>query len=167
MLEITLASVASFASFLFTWKVYYHFISLADAVHESNFSYWVKRFTTSIFVAFVTFFIVMAFFVKDELIPVETQQNGLSERSESTGKSLGNDLPSQTGQIPSISNELKSPSVDSKLGHNLERSDTPERVQSDAVTRAVDAEQPDKRQAKKACDYEGNDPIVRERLGCD
>jgi len=43
--------IFAIAFFIGTQKLYHHFWSLADAVHESNFSYWVKRLVASIIFA--------------------------------------------------------------------------------------------------------------------
>ena len=69
-----LISILGIVIFIFatsiTWNVYHHFWSLAEAVHESNFSYFIKRLGVS-----VTVGVVSAFLVVGGLMPNKTSNN--------------------------------------------------------------------------------------------
>lgn len=88
-ITFTLSIIIGVFSFLLTWKVYHHFWSLADVVHESNFSYFLKRFTVSSIFGILGLVIAMSYFDPNSEISESSNKN--SSGSEIKSKPSSNE----------------------------------------------------------------------------
>jgi len=174
-----LISILGIVIFIFatsiTWNVYHHFWSLAEAVHESNFSYFIKRLGV-----FVTVGVVSAFLVVGGLMPNKTSNNkNMESTSYPTNSSTNESIIEDTTRTKTITND-----------QSQDRLIIPEKINSytrnenninEISQRKIDSEtfikQPQNlvlpkeftreeiEQMEKEKQYSGDDPVVRRRLG--
>jgi hypothetical protein len=152
------------AVFFITWNVYHNFFSKAERVHESNFSFLIKKFFMSVFWLFLALGIVSIYFKKpDHSVPNEIKPNDLSgENSTPITSSLA---PNETNPND-LSREKNSTPITSTSEMIVEKGDILEHKQLDEVIK-VENDSIKQNLSDKKCDYDGDDPIVRKRLKCD
>jgi hypothetical protein len=103
----SLSIIAGIACFVFTWRVYHHFWSLAEAVHESNFSYFVKRFAISCAFGFGGLVLVASYFEPNvtkndnpnSIPPISEVQSTLNS---SSNKNTSSQNQNSTDSAPTI-----------------------------------------------------------------
>lgn len=164
MIEEIIIFGSAIAVFFITWNVYHNFFSRAERVHESNFSFLVKKFFMSVFWLFLALAIVFSYFKKpDHSVPNEINPSDLSgENSTPITSSL---VPNETNPND-LSGEKNSTPITSTSELIVEKGEISEHKQLDEVIKAEN-DFVKQNLLEKKCDYDGDDPIVRKRLRCD
>lgn len=118
-LALIISLIVGVCSFVLTWKVYHHFWSLADVVHESNFSYFVKRFVVSCVFGFVGLAFAISYFEPNS--KNTDTSNKVSLVSEVNSKSGSSEIQNSSNQNQNTSENI--PNID--LTKSLKENFTP------------------------------------------
>jgi hypothetical protein len=103
--------------FVLTWKLYHHFWSLADVVHESNFSYFVKRFSVSCVFGFIGLAIAVSYFEPNS--KNTDVSNKIALASESNSKSSSNGIQNTSTQNQNITENIPNIDLTKSLKENF------------------------------------------------
>jgi hypothetical protein len=149
-----LVSIGYLIGVIFCWKTFYWFqTSWVDHATTTGFSMFVSRVSFALFVpAFITFFLVI-FFDADNSYQSTSQKVNSSNKYE----------PKNIYQEP-IKNDNLNPSIPQEQvrNDNLNQSTPQEQVKNDNLNQSTPQE-PLKTENQNS--YDGDDPIVRARLG--
>lgn len=169
------AFITSFLFFIFTWKVYHHFWSLADAVHESNFSYFTKKLTISLVVAFFPGVLVISSILpqdNDATIQLKSESDNQSIPIKNENLAFPSENINVTESFINESND-KNTMTDSKILNNSiihdEKLETKTELEkkNDTETETKLEEKANITNDNKDClEYSGDDEIIKKRLGC-
>jgi len=172
-LSLIFSLIASIGAFTITWRVYHHFWSLAEAVHQSNFSYWMKRFFCSLGFAFGTFF-VLFFITVAEPSKAPNAEPSKTIGTQSTSV-FGNQSLNSRASSPITSPVEERKSTDSsassedgsKSNTHAQVNDNKSPLQNGSQDHSTITQDPISTPASKPKDqeYSGDDPIIRARLG--
>ncbi len=161
------AIIVGIASAAITWKVYHHFWSLAESVYESNFSYFVKKFSISAVIGVFAFLAVFTLFAGKE--ENEVAMDGVEPQHAIQEKNTKENQLSQDNIDQSIPSEQTN--QNDRLGLRNKESDENNSTQlisdpKDSNSEKTEDPESISKKSEACLNYKGDDPIVIQRLGC-